>query len=767
MSEGQAQHRGRPLLSLLRRLAWRRRRVPYIQQTTYSDCGAACLAMVLRHHGRSLSLEEVREVTGFGRTGADARALVDAAQWFGLRARGVRVESLEDLELLEAGSILHWQFNHFVVYERIRRRGVDVVDPARGRRNVSFAEAGRCFTGVALLFEAGEEFRPQEASGDRVWRRARRYLRVGPFARVLALSGLVQVLALAAPLVIGLLIDRVLPARDYDLLTVLSGGLLAMACFHLLSSAARAHLLLHLRTRMDTELTLDFLEHMMALPFSFFQRRSVGDLMMRLNSNSSVREILTTGALSTVLDGVLAGIYLLLLLAIDYRLLLLVLGLAAARVAIFLVSRRRHRELMSELLHAQSSSHSYQVQMLAGVESLKACGAEPQAIETWSNIFVEVMNATVRRGRLSAWVDSSLEALTLASPLVFLLYASVLVLDGELSIGVMLAANALAIGFLAPLTRVVATAFQFQLLGSYLERISEVFDLPPEQDRRQPRRPFAPAGRITLECVGFRYASKAPFAVRDVSVDIMPGQLVALVGRSGAGKSTLACLLAALFLPVEGRVLLDGTDLRELDLRTVRRRFGFVPQHPYLFGQSIRANIALADPAAPLERVVEAAHRARIHDDIVAMPMGYETVLDDAGASLSGGQRQRLALARALLTMPSALILDEATSALDAVTEKLVHDELASLSCTRIVVAHRLSTVRNAELIVVMEDGKAVERGRHDELMERGKVYRELVMHQVEKDASPPPAPGFAAPEAPPPHRAEGAAGAAGQGGRP
>jgi len=728
-----------PLTSLLKRfpallrlgLPGGTRRIPVIPQLDASDCGAACLAMVLTYHGKEVGLNEVRQVLGVSRDGASALALLEAARWYGLRGRGVSLE-VEDLDYLPAGSILHWEFRHFLVFERLGPGGVDVVDPAIGRRRVPLAEFRRSFTGVALVLEPGDAFVREKGQGRPMVRHLKQLLfQSGLLPRILITSALVQLFALGLPALTGALTDRVVPRGDYHLLLVLCVAMASLIGFQLLAALVRSLLLLHLRTELDARLTLGFVDHLVELPYVFFQRRTAGDLMNRLNSNTTIRELLTSGALAGLLDGSLVLMYLLLLFVVNGPLGFLVLGLGLLQVAVFFLTWRRQAELMARNLEAEAKSEAYQVEFLTGMETLKAMGGEHRAVDRWSGLFVEVLNVSLLRGRLNALVDAVMSTLRLGAPLVILCFGAWQVLRGGLSLGSMLALNAVAVGFLGPLSNLVSTLTQLQLLGSYLDRIHDVLDAPREQEQEKVRRAPALTGRILLDKVSFRYDANAPLVTRDVSVEIKPGQLVAIVGRSGAGKSTLAHLLLGMYRPSSGHILYDDTELSELDLRSVRQQVGIVLQNPALFSASIRSNITLADPTLPLQNVVDAARMAHIHDEILAMPMGYESILLDRGTSLSGGQRQRLALARALVRKPAILLLDEATSALDAITESKVHQALAELRCTRIVIAHRLSTVVGADLILTMEDGALVEAGTHEQLLARGGVYASLVSAQL------------------------------------
>ncbi|WP_224247949.1 peptidase domain-containing ABC transporter [Hyalangium gracile] len=706
-----------------------RRRVPFVPQVAQVDCGAACLAMVLGYYGRTVSLDEIHVAAGLTIRGISARALLEAGKRFALIGRAAKVD-LDELHLLPAGTVLHWEFRHFVVFERVVRKGVEVVDPSFGRRLVPMEQFGKSFTGIALLFEPSDEFKTGNSSKSS-GRYVRMLLQERPtLVRVAVMSLLLQLFSLALPSLTGAVVDRVVPNGDQTLLNILAAGMAALALFQFLSSLVRAHLLLHVRTLLDTRLTLGFLDHLVHLPFSFFQLRSAGDLINRLNSNSTLRELVTAGALSGLLDGSLVLVYLALLFAGSWQIALLAVGLSLLQVLVFAFSKGRQRDLMAKNLEVSASAQNYEVEMFAGIQTLKAMGLENRAVQHWSNLYVDVLNVTLERGRLQAITDSITSTLRMASPLAILTVGAMQVLDGEMSLGQMLALNALAVGFLTPISNLVSIGLQLQVVGSYLERVDDVMRAPREQQPSARRHTPKLLGSVQLENVSFRYGANSPMVVQDVSLRIEPGQFVAVVGRSGAGKSSLAHLMLGLYLPTGGVIRYDGMPLQDMDLQELRQQMGVVLQSPSLFRGDIRRNIAFADPTLPLEKVAEAAARAQVHEDIMAMPMNYETVLSEMGASLSGGQRQRLAIARALVHEPAILLLDEATNALDAKTERAVQDALAKLKCTRVVIAHRLSTIREADVILVMNQGKLVEKGRHEELMALGGHYAELVAAQ-------------------------------------
>jgi ABC-type bacteriocin/lantibiotic exporter with double-glycine peptidase domain len=706
------------------------RRVPFVQQLTATECGPACLAMVLGFHGKEVGMDQVRQACGVGRDGVSARALLDGAGLLDLRGRAVKAE-VEQVGLLTPGStILHWGFEHFVVLAGVDARGVEIVDPAVGRRRVTMAEFRTAFTGVALILEPTDLFQRTRRQRT-IWPALRALAREsGLLRRIVVLSLLLQLFGLALPMLTGQVIDRVVPRGDLRLLVVLLLGMGAVVGFRSLTVFLRGHLLLHLRTLLDARLTLGFLDHLVSLPLRFFQARSAGDLMMRLNSNSIIREHLTGAALSGALDGILVIVYLLVLMIGSGALALAALCAGALDVALFLVTRRRQRELLGQELTVLARSQGYEAEMFGAMETIKAAGCEQRVTGFWSNLFVDQLNVKLARDRLTIVTEALTSAVRAAGPLAVLAIGAWQVLDRQLSLGAMLALAAVTGGFLEPLANLVQTLSSLELARAYLERVNDVLQAEPEQSAGWRIAPPL-SGRIELDSVGFRYGARAPLAVREVDLRIEPGQFVAIVGRSGSGKTTLANLLLGLHPPSEGRVLFDGIDLAELDVRSVRQQLGVVNQNFALFGATIRENIALSDPSASLADVEAAARLACVHEDIAQLPMGYDTVLLDRGSAISGGQRQRLALARALLRRPSILLLDEATSALDAATEREVQQALQGLRCTRVVIAHRLSTIKDADLILVMEEGRAVEAGTHDQLVERRGVYERLVRAQL------------------------------------
>ncbi len=706
-----------------------RRRVPVVLQMTEMECGAAALAMIESYHGRQTRVDQLRALLEGGRDGVTAQAIAKQARDDGMIVRAFSVEP-EDLQHLPLPAILFWEFNHFVVLERWGAERVDIVDPALGRRRLTHEELDAGFTGVVMTFIPGINFERRSSSGGRNWAG---YLvsilreDVALPVQILLSSLIIQLLALASPLFTQLLIDEVLPASNVGALTLLGVAIIVLLVGHLLVEFVRDVLLLNLRARLDVRLMTGFFDHMLRLPFAFFQQRSSGDLLMRLQSNTYLREILTGEAFSLVLDTVLVVTYMAYLVWKSPLMAGLALIFAVIQVAIMLGTVRQQRRLAAEVLATDADEQGYLVEAMKGMATLKATGAEERAFNVWENLFYRSLNTSIRKSFQSLVIDNGRWFFRALAPIVLLWVGIGQVIDGALSLGEMLALNSVALLFLSPLSSLVRSVQELQLAGAHLERIADVVDSPPEAEPDAADVEGKLRGDIELDGVNFRYRVDGPLVLDDISLSIRAGQKVAIVGRSGSGKTTLGYLLLRLYRPESGTIAYDGIDATTLDLRALRQQFGVVMQEPFLFSGSVRQNITLHDPDLPMARVREAARLAAIDEEIEEMPMAYETVLAEDASTISGGQRQRMALARALAAEPSILLLDEATSHLDPLTERQLEANLSQLNITRIVIAHRLSTVRDADVIVVLDSGRIVEKGTHAELVGRGGLYAALV----------------------------------------
>ncbi|WP_425465372.1 peptidase domain-containing ABC transporter [Nonomuraea mesophila] len=700
-------------------------------QSTAVECGVACLAMVLSYYGRYTSIAEIRDAIVLGRDGVSAGAIVRQARKLGMEVRAVRAEP-SALDTLFMPLIVHWNMNHFIVVERITADFVEVVDPGAGRQRLSQAEFGDGFTGVALELLPTVDLARRSGGGMRLWTFVRPFLPPAPkvVTIILAASLGLTLLGLVPALVIGYLLDHVLPTDSTGLVHVLAAGMLAYALGYALVSLARAELLLWMQTRIDWSMMVSFVRHLMSLPYQFFQLRRGGDLLVRVSSSAYVRDVVSSQLLAIAIDSALLGVYMLVIGVQSWTYVLVIAVLAIGQLAVMVVSAPHAQRYTERELQATGEAQSTLLETVTAAETVKSTGAEDIALARWSGRFADQLAASLRRRRLDNAIDALLSAVAATTPLLMLLVGAYLVLGGHLSVGEMFALNAMAGAALAPVTKLGGSIKSLQTVRVHLDRLRDIFDERTES-ACQGREEVDLNMSIKLSRVSFQYAGDAPAVLSDIDLSIQPSQMVAIVGQTGSGKSTLARLILGLYPPTTGDITFDGVSLSDLELRRFRRQCGVVTQSADIFSGSILANIALVASEATMADVIEAAKMAEVHDDIMRMPMGYETVLGEGGNGLSGGQRQRVALARALVARPKILLLDEATSNLDADTEMRVQRNLNALRCTRIVIAHRLSTIKDSDRILVLRDGRVVESGDHAGLLERNGHYAHLVGRQL------------------------------------
>ncbi|HSU14672.1 NHLP family bacteriocin export ABC transporter peptidase/permease/ATPase subunit [Longimicrobium sp.] len=729
--------RPRDVLRVLRRPAGPSRvRVPTILQLEAVECGAATLAMVLAAYGRWVPLEEMRVACGVSRDGSKASNMVKAARRYGLDARGFKKEPAQ-LRELAPPMILHWNFNHFVVLEGFRKGRAHIVDPSTGPRRVTTEELDQAFTGVVLTFGRGEAFARGGALPGVVASLRGRLVGAGPALAFAVLAGIALVVpGLVAPAFSRVFVDQVMVKGLRGWTTPLLAAMVVAGLVMATITWMQQTQLLRLETRLALGSSGRFLWHVLRLPVSFFTQRFAGEIGSRVGVNDRVAQLLSGELATTMLSLLVIAFYAAVM--VQYDLVLTGIGVAVAALnvgALRWVSRRRV-DISQRLQQDRGKLMGVAMGGLQTIETLKATGSEAFFFTRWAGQQAKVVNAQQQLA-LYTHLLSVVPPFLLATNTALLVgIGGLRVMDGRLSMGMLVALQALLIAFVTPVNRLVDLGGTLQEVKGGLARLDDVLNATPDplagafaavQTDGEAEDPPRLEGRLELRGISFGYSPLEPPLIEDFSLALEPGRRVALVGGSGSGKSTIARLVCGLHEPWTGEVVLDGRARAAVPPASVAASLAFVDQDVFLFAGTVRDNLALWDPGVPEADLVRAARDASIHEEITARPGGYHARVEEGGRNFSGGQRQRLEIARALVGNPSLLVLDEATSALDPPTEAAVDDALRRRGCACVIVAHRLSTIRDADEIIVLERGKVVERGTHDELYAAGGVYRALI----------------------------------------
>jgi NHLM bacteriocin system ABC transporter peptidase/ATP-binding protein len=718
----------------------RRARTPNILQMEAVECGAAALAIVLGHHRRFVPLEELRVECGVSRDGSKASNVIRAARKYGLGAKGYRKEP-DALRQLPVPMIVHWNFNHFVVVEGFAGRRVFLNDPAIGPTEVTAEEFDKAFTGVVLTFEPTADFvRGGEKAGlIQPLRRRSRGLAVALGLVVLAGIALL-VPGLVAPTFTRVFVDQILvkglDAWMRPLLLVMAATALALGAL----TALQGRYLLRLEARLSIGNASRFFWHVLRLPIEFFNQRYAGEIGNRVHINDRVAVLLSRDLATTALNLMVIVIYALLMLQYDLVLSLVSVVTAAINVLALRYVAARRAVLSQRMQQDRGKLMGTAMGGLQTIETLKASGSEPDFFARWAGHQAKVVNASQGLQLTELFLGAVPPLLLSVNVALVLGIGGLRVIDGHLTMGMLMAFQSLTLAFLAPVNRLVGLGGQLQELQSGLNRLDDVLRAPLDPFTRHLAEPTRGddaltsangasrlEGYLTLREVSFGYSRLESPLIDRLSLELRPGSRVALVGGSGSGKSTVARLVAGLYEPWSGEILFDGRPRAEVPRAVLAQSLAVVDQDISMFEGSLRDNLTLWDPTVSESRLTDAAKDACIHDDITARPGGYGAAMEEAGRNFSGGQRQRLEIARALVVHPRILVLDEATSALDPTTEKLIDDNLRRRGCTCLIVAHRLSTIRDCDEIIVLEKGQVVQRGTHADLVVQGGAYARLI----------------------------------------
>ena len=710
-----------------------RRATPTVLQMEATECGAACLAMILAYYGRWAPLEELRIRCGVSRDGVKAASVLRAAREYGLHATGYRRDP-EGLFDLPFPMVVFWNFNHFLVLEGIRGEAVYVNDPSEGQRRISLREFDEGFTGVCLAFAPGPDFRRGGAKPSLLRGLASRIGNArSPLLFVVLATLTLVVPGLAIPTLSKVFVDDVLVPLNESLLTPLLIGLGTAAVLQGVLTWLQQICLARMEAKLSLVTTARFFRHVATLPMAFFQQRFAGDVADRITSNDRVAELLSGDVATNAINVLTMVIYAAVMFSYDPALTLVAFAMAALNVLALRLASRAREDGQRRLLKEYGKVAGASVNGVHMIETLKANGAEGEFFERWSGMHANALDAQRDLGLATSLLNVVPPLLSACTTIAILGVGGLRLLDGALTVGGLVAFQLLARSFSAPIEGLVRFAAELQTIKGDLARLDDVLQHAPDaravrgMEEPPPEAPRPPRGFVALENVSFGYNVREAPLIENFNLSIRPGQRVALVGSSGSGKSTVGKLVCGLLKPWSGAVRIDGRAIEDVPPVHLIEAISYVDQEIVLFEGSVRDNVTLWNPLVEDHSVARALRDAAVHDEVMSRSRKYDAPVEENGRNFSGGQRQRLEIARALVSDPAVLVLDEATAALDPVTEQKIDDRLRRRGCTCLIVAHRLSTIRDADEIVVLDGGRVVQQGTHDRLIEEDGPYRALI----------------------------------------
>lgn len=682
-----------------------RHTVPLVHQTESAECGIACLAMICGHYGKNIDLISLRRQFNLSARGTTLSGLINTATELGLTTRPLSLE-LDELAALRMPCILHWEFNHFVVLVSVRRNRAVLHDPAQGRRSVSLAELSESFTGVALEAWPGSGFTAETVRNRISLASLMRNVHglKSTLGKIFCLSLVIETINLVMPVGTQLVMDHAIPAGDHGLLTLICVGLMLFILLRTAVSMLRAWSSLVLSTSINIQWQSGLFRHLLRLPLSYFERRKLGDIQSRFGSLGTLRETFTSSIVGALMDGIMVIGVIVMMILYGGWLTWIVLGFTVAYILIRLITYGTYRQLSEEALVRDARTKSYFMETLYGIATVKMQGMSDRRGTQWLNLEIDTVNSEIKVTKMDLLFGGVNAFIGACDQILILWLGTRLVIDNQMTIGMFIAFGAFREQFADRVSSLTNFLLQLRMMSLHNERISDI--ALNDQEPRKPDIPVCAAMRpASLDTVNlsYRYDSQSAPVFSGLSIHILPGESVAIIGPSGAGKTTLMRVLCGLFEPDTGKVVVDGIDITQMGINNYHKIIGCVMQDDKLFSGSIRENICGFDETTDEKWMIECAKASYIHTVIIKMPMGYDTLIGELGEGLSGGQKQRLFIARALYRKPGILFMDEATSSLDHESESCVNQAIKELNITRVIIAHRETTISSADRVISLE----------------------------------------------------------------
>jgi ATP-binding cassette, subfamily B, bacterial CvaB/MchF/RaxB len=684
-------------------------RLPMIRQNEAAECGFACLAMIANYYGFRTDIATLRRKYTTSLQGMTLKSVIDLASKLNFTSRPIQAP-LELIKQVRLPAIIHWDMNHFVVLKSVSKNKFTIHDPALGERIYTEAEFSLHFTGIALELTPSEKFKKHKEKTtlrlSDLWNQM--YGLKRNLLQVFLLSIILQLFVLVSPFYLQIAVDEVLTKFDADLLLVLALGFAGFTLINFITQTLRGYVLLYFGSMLSYQMVSNLFRHLIKLPVDFFEKRHIGDIVSRFGSMEPIRSMITEGLIAGLIDGIMAITTLIMMFVYSPVLAAIAFGAWLLYFVLRLTFYKPYRSAQEDVIVSQAKENTTFIETVRGMTSLKLFGCENERENIWQNKFAEVINTSAKLGKLNIWFQNANQGIFGLEHIILIYVAIKIIMAGDFSVGMIFAFMAYKRNFTDKASGLVEKAIEYRMLGLHLERVADIAH-SEEEEQGQDLPGYAQqetiTGKLTLEDIHYCYSSDRSEILKGIDLTIEFGESIAIIGPSGCGKTTLLKLMTSLFTPIKGQILLDGIPLPDYGLAYYRKQIGVVMQEDDLFTGSIAENIAFFDPEVEMGRVISAAQTAMIHEEVMNMPMKYESLIGDMGSALSGGQKQRIMLARALYRKPKILFMDEGTTHLDVRTEHMINDSIDGLGITRIIIAHRPETIQSASRVFLLCEG--------------------------------------------------------------